>query len=180
MSRFVELKSGAGSGQFQASSDHDDVARLVAIYRRVDRERMRDLLLRNDALAVEAVGFCDWGTHKIGVIITPWFINLVLLPGEKTDWSAHRHGDKVEYALPGGSYDFIHGDVEDFGCIQACSLMSPVGDLPDQGTARLIAEEVMRQVLVEGEPDVAPLKTQHPISRRELLRGWRAASAEED
>jgi len=183
-------------GDHKDTSREDDVARIVASYQRVDRDRMQDLPFRNAALQVEAVGFQNWGTQKLGIIISPWFINLVLIPGDNTDWSAHRHGDKVSYVLPAGHYEFVHGDLEDFGLIQTCSLMSPVNDIENQETARLIAEEVMRLMFVEGQdeddkgtpllgavPDPEPETTPNvkdPISRRELLRGHRAKNAQED
>ncbi|HEY9079397.1 [NiFe]-hydrogenase assembly chaperone HybE [Magnetovibrio sp.] len=190
MSSFMPL-----SGERQHADAEDDIARIVAIYRRIDLERMQDLPFRNDALQVEAVGFCDWHGDRLGVIISPWFINLVLVPGADTDWSVYRHGDKVQYVFPAGRYDFVHGDLEDFGFIQSCSLMSPVGDVQDQDTARLIGEEVMRLMMIEAdpsdddrgtpllsavaEPEATTPKTQQPISRRELLRGRRIPSSEE-
>ena len=169
--------------------DMDDIERIVAAYKRVDVERMQDLPFRNTALSVEAVGFCNWDGKRLGVIISPWFINLVLVPGPETDWSAHKHGDLVSHALPSGHYDFVHGDLDHFGLLQTCSLMSPVGEVEDQATARAIAEEVMRLMLADGAaqddagaplksaavetPDPAKPKAKGPISRRELLRGRR-------
>lgn len=191
MTRFMPLDSTGAK-----ANNKDDVACIVAAYQRVDVERMQDIPFRNAALQVEAVDFCDWGGEQIGVIISPWFMNLVLVPGSETDWSTHRHGDKVVYTLPSGQYEFVHGDLEGFGVLQTCSLMSPVGDLQDQDTARLVAEEIMRLMLVEGEPEEdagVPLlgaldelaqapkpNVTKPISRRELLRGRRDKTQEED
>ena len=56
------------------------VADLVAHYEAIYAERMRDLPIVNPRLAVEAVGFEQWEDQDLGVLITPWFMNLVLLP----------------------------------------------------------------------------------------------------
>jgi [NiFe] hydrogenase assembly HybE family chaperone len=56
------------------------VADLVARYQAIYEERMRDLPIVNPKLAVEAVGFDQWEEKDLGILITPWFMNLVLLP----------------------------------------------------------------------------------------------------
>jgi [NiFe] hydrogenase assembly HybE family chaperone len=118
-------------------------------------------------------------------------MNLVYLAGPNTDWTTHRHGDLVTQVLPSGRYQFIHGDLEGFGPLQSCSLMSPVTDFEDMEAARITAREVMRLMLIapEGEsepagvslktkPDPEPTLASGEISRRELLRGRRAAAPE--
>jgi len=57
------------------------VADLVTRYQAIYRERMRDLPIVNSRLAVEAVGFEQWEDKDLGILITPWFMNLVLFPG---------------------------------------------------------------------------------------------------
>ena len=47
---------------------------------RIQRERMADIPLLNPALEVQAVGFSVWEAYCLGVLITPWFMNLMLLP----------------------------------------------------------------------------------------------------
>ncbi len=56
----------------------DPSARLVAAFEAA-AVRMRGLPIVNPALAVEAVGFAPWEGHWLGVMVTPWFINLTLL-----------------------------------------------------------------------------------------------------
>ena len=58
-------------------------APLLTMARRFERigaEQMRDLPIYNHAIDVEAIGFHPWGPGFIGVLITPWFMNLMLLP----------------------------------------------------------------------------------------------------
>ena len=42
--------------------------------------RMEGLDFVNPALSVEAVAFAPWQGHWLGVLITPWFMNLILAP----------------------------------------------------------------------------------------------------
>ncbi|MCW8916901.1 MAG: [NiFe]-hydrogenase assembly chaperone HybE [Magnetovibrio sp.] len=185
----MTVRGRAAEGDVQLTA-----SQLVACYQRIDHDRMRDLPLRNDALVVEAVGFCHWQGLQLGVMISPWFINLVLVAGAQTDWSSYRPGHKVEYGFPAGCYDFVHSELERFGPIQTCSLMSPVVDIQDQDTARAIAEDVMRLLfeapqsvelqdaipkasLYDDSGDNSQSKpkseVQSPMTRRELLRGRR-------
>lgn len=165
-----------------------DVQALIQAYRRVDQERMQDIPFRNVHLSVEAVDFQPWQDGQLGVVITPWFMNMVFLAGPETDWTTHCHGDLVPHVLPSGRYDFVHGDLEGFGFLQSCSLMSPVTDFEDMQAARITAHEVMRLMLIapEGEtepggmalktePDPEPTRASGVITRRELLRGRRTA-----
>lgn len=55
---------------------------LEEIYRRIHREKMLGLPILNPALEVEAVGFLPYCGHSLGMLITPWFMKLMLLPGE--------------------------------------------------------------------------------------------------
>ena len=44
---------------------------------------MRDLPIYNDKVAIEAIGFRPFGEAELlGVVLTPWFMNLIMLPIE--------------------------------------------------------------------------------------------------
>lgn len=61
------------------------VAELVARFRDIGETQMRGLPLYNDRTEVEAVDFAPFGDGWIGVLITPWFMNVVLLPRDKIE-----------------------------------------------------------------------------------------------
>ena len=118
---------------------------LVADFREVFHARMRDVPIINHALHVEAVGFRLHEGRILGVLIAPWFMNLILLPGEDEDWSALKAGEKETLAFPSGDYEFIHNTREMVGGYKACSLFSPMADF----TSQLQAVEVARAVMSE-------------------------------
>ena len=101
--------------------------------------RMEGLVMVNPALSVEAVAFAPWQGHWLGVLITPWFMNLILAPRHIAAWPMVKPGDRHCHTFPAGTYDFIaaHDDVA--GDYQMCSLFSPLLHFDDQETARLVA-----------------------------------------
>ncbi len=145
--------------------------RLEAAFGHIERERMADVPLLNDALRVQAVGFRDVDDANLGVLITPWFMNLMRMPAEGDDVGSP--GEKRFVDLPAGRFEFIAGEEADIGTYQMCSLFSPVFEFADQATAVATAEAVMAQVMTpaaetEGSDDAAGRAR---VSRRGLLRG---------
>jgi len=145
------------------------VAELVARYQAIYQERMRDLPIVNPRLAVEAVGFEQWEDQDLGVLITPWFMNLVLLPdsGRLTDLP---QGDRVECRFPSGPCELTVYHDEDLGSYLAAVLFRTVADFPDQDVARAVAEEALAQLLAEPAE-----KEREKVSRRGLFTGLKAS-----
>ena len=119
------------------------VDKLVSDYQRIANEKMHGLPIYNENLTVEAVAFREWEGHQLGVLITPWFMNLLLLPTNKEDWSDCEYGTKMEREFPSGRYDFDTCDGAEAGIHQSAALFSTVVGFTDQDTARKIACEVM-------------------------------------
>ena len=119
--------------------------RLVADFTEVWHSTMRDVPLVNKALRVEAVGFQKYNGMVMGVLVSPWFMNLVLLPDED-DWSGLTTGAKEVVAFPSGEYEFIHNTREMTGGYKACSLFSPMGDFTSHKDATDVARAVMEAI----------------------------------
>jgi len=128
---------------------HDLSRQLEDVYRELERERMQDVPVLNQALSVKAVGFREREGHIIGVMVTPWFMNLMMLPGESDDWSDLEILSKTRHTFPSGHYEFIVGKEEGIGIYQSCSLFSPVFEFKDQETAVMTAEAVMQELMDE-------------------------------
>ena len=156
---------------------------------RATATRMSGLGFVNPALSVEAVAFAPWDGHWLGVMVTPWSINLLLLPHDRSLWRTVRAGGKQRYAFPAGDYDFIAATDPVVGEYQMCSLFSPALEFEDHAAARMVAT-LAREALfdannaeqpedsaatdVDGEPGpLARLDQQAatPMSKRDFLRG---------
>jgi len=142
---------------------------LVDRYRTISSERMRGLPIVNDRLEVESVGFRDFEGRRIGILITPWFMNLVLLPGTR-DHSEAAQGTTVAWPLPAGSYEFTACCDEELGLYFTAILFRTVVDIPDQLTARAIAEEILQE-LFRVQEEAGPDPDARTMSRRALFSG---------
>lgn len=167
----------------------DPSARLNAAFRAIAR-RMDGLNFVNPAIEVEAVAFAPWESHWLGAMVTPWCINLMLLPRDTSGWTSLPQGRKLRYAFPAGEYEFISSRDDAVGEYQMCSLISPVLELPDHATARQVAELARAALLDPANAPVpetptatedaahlpgpiAQIKEQAtaPMSKRDFLRG---------
>ncbi|MCE6957936.1 [NiFe]-hydrogenase assembly chaperone HybE [Cereibacter sphaeroides] len=151
---------GAPKNQFMVLADPEAeaasgevaerVARLVSDFEDIWHSRMRDVPLVNKSLHVEAVGFRLHEGRPLGVLVAPWFMNLVMLPGPDEDWSALTPGAKEQIAFPSGEYEFIHNVRAMGGGYKACSLFSPMSDFNSQLQAVEVARAVMLALFDEG------------------------------
>ena len=116
---------------------------LVADFTEVWHGKMRDVPMVNKLLQVEAVGFQRFEGRPLGVLISPWFMNLILLPMDGEDWSDLVPGTREILRFPSGEYEFLHNRREMTGGYKACSLFSPMGDFRSQAQAVEVAEAVM-------------------------------------
>ncbi|MEW8627477.1 MAG: [NiFe]-hydrogenase assembly chaperone HybE [Candidatus Thiodiazotropha sp.] len=147
---------------------------LEVQFRNIQQQRMQGLPLLNPALQVEAVGFRQWQDLCLGVLITPWFMNLMLIPHEGDSWCDKQIGDKQTYQFPSGPYEFILGEEEGIGRYQMCSLFSPVFEFRDQQTAVTTAKQVMLAIMDEANQD--GLST----CESEINRRWHGEAEEDD
>lgn len=143
----------------------DVATRLEDAFVRIERTRMQGLPFLNPALRVEAVGFRPWNGQWIGVLVTPWCVNVVLLPGEG-EWPSLAAGGERFADLPAGRFRFIAGHDEALGEYHACSLFSPALEFTDHESARATAAAALEALFAE--PESAPRATP---SRRDFLRG---------
>jgi [NiFe] hydrogenase assembly HybE family chaperone len=128
--------------------------------------RMEGLSFVNPVLAVEAVGFAPWQGHWLGVMLTPWFMNLVLAPRDASVWRSLPQGETQCYRFPAGDFDFIGARDELAGDYQLCSLFSPVLQFDDQPSARMVAQ-LARDALFDtanAEPGEMPVANLSPAS----------------
>lgn len=156
--------------------EDDPSAFLTAHYQHVWQTRMHDMPFVNPALAVATIGFVQLQGDWVGVVVTPWFINLFLVFGGGELWGDIPAGERRYLNLPCGTLQFIADDDPDVGPYQYCPLIAPVSNVPDMATARQTALDAMAAVMVppappvveEAPPPVEPEK--RDVSRRGFLR----------
>ena len=124
----------------------DPSAQLEAAFR-ATAARMQGLGFVNAKLAIEAVDFAPWEAHWLGVMVTPWAMNLMVRPRDPAQWQPLRPGDKRRYEFPAGDYEFIGARDPAFGDYHVCSLFSPVLQFTDHDTARIAAKVARRALL---------------------------------
>ena len=150
-------------------------ARLEETFSMIERERMADVPILNTSLNVEAVGFREWEGQCLGVLITPWFMNLMLLPLDADEAeSEQRSGETSSVHFPAAEFEFIFGEEPDIGGYRMCSLFSPVFDFEDHAAAVATAESVLEQLMTapdDEEENNEPKPQTEPVSRRDLFRG---------
>ena len=142
------------------------VAELLRHFKHIYIEHMQDLPIVNDRVQVDAVGFREFNGHEVGVLITPWFMNLVLVP-RVDEWEESTQGETCSIDFPSGPMDFTVSQDDVLGTYLTAVLFRSVTDMPDQETARAIALQVMKNLFV-------PAKSRRSLSRRELLTGLRS------
>ncbi|WP_431120956.1 [NiFe]-hydrogenase assembly chaperone HybE [Variovorax paradoxus] len=141
---------------------------LEALFDDIARSRMAGLPFMNGALRVEAVDFglepcgeqdtvrcTPESRHASGVLVTPWFMNLVRFPLVRRNMPARvgtsrlRHVGQEQFAFTG-----THEDA--FGSFEACSLFSPVFEFTAQAdaiaTASAMLAQLRRPVVARTEP----------------------------
>lgn len=157
----------------------DNPAMLVReTFERIHQERMLGLPVINPALSVDCVGFRPWRGHWIGMVITPWFLNVVLLRGTEGEWPETKCGDQRRFKLPNGELLFMASEEEGLGSFYACSLASPMHDFKSQEAAQQTALESMRLLMMPPVTVAEPAVGNKPqMSRREFLRGKKEDSS---
>lgn len=166
------------------------VQALLALYREIAATRMHGLPLLNPVLQVQAIGFelvqpppsspadtrdtTSVGPGAagadvqaaIGILITPWFMNLVWLPLQRLD-AAAQVGHKTTRHVGRECFEFITADENGLGSYAACSLFSPMFEFASQAAALATAQAVLahlRQPVPEPTPAPALTLTPPPVA----------------
>ncbi len=190
--QFMVLEDPGAEALADAGMLEEVTAGLVADFREIWHAKMRDVPMVNKLLSVEAVGFEIVDGRPLGVLISPWFMNLVQLPGGDEDWSGLVPGAKELISFPSGEYEFLHNTREMTGGYKACSLFSPMGDFTSQEQAREVARAVMvalfdpanaaetnraadiraaREAELAPPEDAMPVLDEHPSRRAVITAG---------
>ncbi len=160
------------------------VQALAQTFERIGHTRMRGVPVQNPQLCVQAIGFetapgLDHVPEALaGILITPWFMNLVRLPmaadAPTKSWLAP--GRKARRMLGCERFEFIGAFEEGFGAFEVCSLFSPMFEFANHQAAVVTATQVLALLREPVAAPVASASVTLPPSRRGFLFG-RAAEA---
>lgn len=150
------------------------VAALEALFDDIANTRMLGVPVKNPALNVQAVGFAPVPQQPDmlqGVLITPWFMNLLRLPLCNAPASDRVLAERQKATRQFGNTDFeFIGSFEvKIGAFEVCSLYSPMFEFADHAAALATAQEVLNQ-LQRPTPELARAAPAVP-SRRGFLLG---------
>lgn len=151
---------------------------IKQVFEDIHQHRMVDMPMVNPALSVEVLGFDEKTDGRVGILITPWCMNLMLVPLTE-DWSDLKPGTKQCHSLPSGQYEFVVAQEQGLGAYQSCSLFSPMFEFGDQATAVATGQAALSAVMAggptESQADVSATSESSGMSRRAFLRGdrWR-------
>ncbi|MCF6190806.1 MAG: [NiFe]-hydrogenase assembly chaperone HybE [Cocleimonas sp.] len=155
---------------------------LETTFRQIHTERMQDVPVVNEKLSVKATEFYPWKEYQLGILITPWFMNIMLLPNDAvadnvvdkqvntnhstpSNKESYKVGATKNHVLPSGSYQFVTGYEESIGFFESCSLFSPMFDFTDQETAELTAKEALLALMNKENIDVESQNPSHEIEQ---------------
>ena len=146
--------------------------RIARIYGEIQATAMRGAPICNDALVVEAIGFQNFAGYVLGVVVTPWFMNLIIAesPGQRA-----RPTQGLRLRFPAGDVDFNASELNGFGWLASCSLFSPMAEFLDQESARAAARAALGALFDPRLRDAPakPRATGEKLDRRALLTGRR-------
>jgi [NiFe] hydrogenase assembly HybE family chaperone len=130
-------------------------AALQAGFEHIQRTRMADVPMLHPGLQVQAVGFEPEpdGAFAVGVLVTPWFMNLMRLPLAPQEQPLPV-GETAVRRIGQHRMQFIGGHepaIGDCGRYEMCSLFSPMGEFVDHEAAAATAREVLQLLRSPGE-----------------------------
>jgi len=152
-------------------SPADDVERA---FFRIQQEQMVDVPVLNPELSVSAVDFQRWQGHWLGILLTPWCMSVLLIPGSAENWVSTGQNQRRFVKFPAGDFAFLGSDEPEMGEYQSCPLFSAMGQFSSQAQAIMTARASLVGLLSSAnQVPVAP-KDEKPaglpsLSRRRFL-----------
>jgi len=145
-----------------ASRPAEELA-LERVFEEVRTTRMAAVPILNARLRVEAVGFREWRGARVGALVTPWSVNLVIVAAPGQALASLRTGVAECWSFPSGDYEFYGHAEPSIGQYRQCSLVSPVLEFSSHADAVAAARAALDALFTPAEP--------RRVSRRGLLTG---------
>lgn len=156
------------------TAQQDRVAALELLFNKVARTRMLGVPVQNPALRVQAFGFAPVPEEPemlLGVLVTPWFMNLVRLPARTClpAESLLAVGKKATRTVGRQFFEFVGACEPDMGPFEVCSLFSPMFEFANHAAAADTANDILHLLRTPVTSTISTAPTQP--SRRGFLFG---------
>ncbi len=148
----------------------DPAVAVEQAFLRIQRERMADVPILNPALTVEAIDFQRWQGHWLGIVVTPWCMSMLLVPGSTENWVTTGENRRRFVKFPAGDFAFLGSDEEELGEFQSCSLFSPMGKFSTQLEATMTARASLIGLLTSAQPEQPATKKRKDVDKPSLSR----------
>jgi len=146
-------------------------AALERRFEAIHRGPMAGLPMLNPVLQVRAIGFQPWNAHWLGVLVTPWFMNLMLMPRLAEHFPPCAERESRHLVFPAGVFEFIGAHDAELGSWLACSLFSPMFEFGDQAGAEATALAALQGLLEGPQPGEPAKPAPAAVSKRNFLFG---------
>jgi len=137
------------------------VAALEQLFTEISCTRMQHVPVQNPAVRVQAIGFVpdtEPTDMLLGVLVTPWFMNLVRLPARVSSAADHllAIGKKARRTVGHESFEFIGACEPGLGAFEVCSLFSPMFEFANHAAAADTANEILNLLRTPAKPVAVP------------------------
>lgn len=141
---------------------------------RIQQNQMADVPILNPALNVAAIDFQRWQGHWLGIVVTPWCMSTLLVPGSRDNWISTGENKRRFVKFPAGDFAFLGSEETELGEYQSCPLFSPMGQFSTQSEATMTARASLIALLTDPQQaaaDQKPAKSadEPSLSRRRFL-----------
>jgi [NiFe] hydrogenase assembly HybE family chaperone len=159
------VSAGSSTATDAARVLAERVAALETAFVAIARQRMAGVALMHPHVQVQATPFVALDAQAaVGILITPWFMNLLRLPLTRLD---HCHvGSKATHRVGDYAVEFTSAFEPAIGGFESCSVYSPLTMFADHAAVWATAQALMRTLLSSGADD-----SQATLSRRAVLFG---------
>jgi len=141
------------------------VSALEAAFSRIAQERMAGVAMLHPRVRVQATPFVALDAQSsVGILITPWFMNLLWLPILRSDEC--QIGSKTTRHIGEYAVELTTAFEPAVGGFEVCSIYSPLTLFEDHAAVYETAQTIMRTLL-----SASPSSSQVTLGRREMLFG---------
>ncbi|MEW5998584.1 MAG: [NiFe]-hydrogenase assembly chaperone HybE [Pseudomonadota bacterium] len=147
-------------------------------FRHIAETQMAGVPVCNPRLGVAMRGWRALGEEQMGVLITPWFMNLMIFPPSDSG-NARRVGTASARQLPAGTFDSTWGYEQMIGGYWSVSLFSPMNEFADMAAAVDTADAAL-EMLFAAPPEIERAELQEAMVQPAAARDVAARLAEEE